>query len=118
MVRVQKEVVNYDLDIAETSATRITYGKVQAILERRQELLGRLAVQIEAKRDDPDLLEEIMGEMTRLQVELDEAQRDADRLHLELASHLKVFAAKMRRIPNSIIRTVPSPFIIIFLVPS
>jgi len=110
MVRLQKEVVNYDLSIAETSAARVVHGKVQAILERRQELLNKLAVQIEANKDDPDLLEEIMGEMTRLQVELEEAQRDADRLHLEFASHLKLFVTKMRRIPHPILKTVCSYF--------
>jgi len=59
----------------------------------------------------PKLLQEITGEMARLQVKLEEAQRDADRLHLEFSNHLKVFAAKMRLVPHPLLIFVSSSFI-------
>ena len=105
-VRLQKEVTTYELGIAETSAARVVHDKVRAILEERQQQLDKLADQIEANKDDPELLQEITGKMAQLRGELEQAQRDADRLHLELASHLKMFITKVIRHTHPLIAAV------------
>ena len=113
MVHLQEEIINYNL--GEVSAGRFVQAKAQAILERLQELLKTLAGPTGANTDDPELFQEIMVEITRLQVQLEEVQKDADHLHLEFASHIKLYITKMRQTPHPILKSAckkrlqPSP---------
>ena len=117
MVRLQKEVTIYNLEIVETSAARVVHSKVQAILEERREMLAKLADVLEANRDDPQPLQGIVEDAKRLQAELEYAQKEADHLHLHYASHLKMFAAKLQRISHPLLNMVrPSRFMAAFLV--
>ena len=111
MVRLQKEVTTYRLNIQETSAARVVLEKIQAILRERQEKLDNLAAQIEANQDDPEVLQRITSEMNGLHDRLEEAQRDADRLRLEFSGHLKIFATRMRRIPHPLLSLVRCLFV-------
>ena len=110
IVRSHKRVTYSRVDNAEAFDARVVHGKVHAILERRRDLLDKLAARIEANKDEERHLRETMAEMERLQAELETAQGDADRLNLELANHLKVLIAEMRRTPHPLLSLVRYSF--------
>ena len=111
IARLQVEGIAYHLEIPEASLDRVVTSKVQTNFKRRQELVDELVAQIEANKDDTELLQRIMGEMKHLQVELEEVYKDADRLHLEFAPHLQLYVTEMARTPHPMVTLVRSLFL-------